>query len=407
MTGGRALLAACLVLSANRASAQSCPAGMVLVHAGMSWVGAPYGECPDEALMPTRAARVGAMCLDAREVRVSEYERCVASGACPARAALPECASDGDAAVDCVSWDGARAYCGALGGMVPTEAQLDHGYQSGALELPAREVIDDASEWTASRGDAAAAHLPPRRGHASDRVTRFGVGELGELVPATEHLPHLGFRCRRDLEPVPRWTLPECIASSADGGFACRDFEFTTDEHRGGSMRDIDPRRHAPRSGVAWGARRSVVMLGEAITSLDLMVRPYDADGEVRIERSSAAATRELEAAGYDRPVAASLELTAGRWIRLGALWLRFETHHHTGDTSEHDVGSLRLACADPMGPTVELLGPLRASRAFAFVASSASSAIAIGWMEIGGGEGALSIATHYRRITATDCPAR
>lgn len=398
-----ALIAATL---ASRVSAQACPAGTAWVSAGRSWVGAPYGECPDEDTMPLRPARVRAMCLDAREVRVRDYEACVASGACPARSALPGCASDDDAAVDCVPWEGARAFCRALGGTLPTEAQLDHGYRSGALEVASGEE----GEWTASRGDASGAHLPRRRGRASERVTRSGFAELGGLVDANEVLPQLGFRCRREPDPTPSFTLPECTASSFEHGYACRDFELTTDEI-GGAMRTLDPARYRPpRPDVAWGGRRSVLLLSsEVTTQLDLIDVPYGVGPERTVTTTLAAAEREARIGGYDRAVSASFELAPDRWTRVGAFWLRLQTRHHTGDASEHDVGSVLLSCGEPdASPSVELLASMRATRAFVFldaISPYTVPAFALGVLEVSGGEGAFRTATHYRRVTPADCP--
>ncbi len=164
-------------------TAPSCGAGTVPVPAGRHWVGAPYGECPDETRIPSQSVAVRAQCVDESAVATSDYEVCVAAGACPS--IDPTSAPYRNA----IGWDDARAYCRFRGGHLPTEAQLDRAFeQTGVQRGPDRE-------WTSTHANESRPWLAPVALDARprDRIALSSIGR--EIVDALEGQEDLGFRC--------------------------------------------------------------------------------------------------------------------------------------------------------------------------------------------------------------------
>jgi hypothetical protein len=198
-------------------------------------------------------------------------------------------------------------------------------------------------------------------------------------------------------------------------GYACFDFRFMTDELGSAAARAHDPLRYAPpHADVAWGATRALSLMSDVGTSLVVSERDYEIGVRPHPRRSTAGALAEAAAAGYTEPVADARELSAGAWTRVGDAWVRFETRRHVGDASEYDVGSIRLACADPGShpapPTAELLDDRRGTRAFVFAAGERRAdapLFVLGVLREGGGEGSYYVETWYRRVMPADCAVR
>lgn len=134
-----------------------CNAQRPCFNAALAQLGVDGNEARFEE-RPARIARLRAFAIDADEVSVRDYLRCVRAGACvtPTCARRPNATDGGatDAALDdatteleasapfmedsddpvtCVRWADARSYCVFAGGRLPTEAEWE---RAAAGELP-------------------------------------------------------------------------------------------------------------------------------------------------------------------------------------------------------------------------------------------------------------------------------
>ena len=86
-----------------------------------------------DGVHPARRVWLGSFRIDRTEVTVSQFQRCVKAGACKHAhfrdAARRYCnmgrPKRGDHPMNCVTWDGARAYCRWVGKRLPTEAEWE------------------------------------------------------------------------------------------------------------------------------------------------------------------------------------------------------------------------------------------------------------------------------------------
>lgn len=129
------------MMSAVTAPALACPAGMVKIAGGKTFLGA---RDLGEDAQPPHEVMLSAFCIDKTEVTTASYMACVATGSCerppervdwpgitePKRQLFSQLCNAGAAGreqhpINCVNWDMAQGYCAQRGARLPTEAEWE------------------------------------------------------------------------------------------------------------------------------------------------------------------------------------------------------------------------------------------------------------------------------------------
>jgi sulfatase modifying factor 1 len=269
-TSPRILDGALLRLQSPLSPMLRIPAGKFVMGSNEDDILAALADCASEPFgnrcepsffadeQPRREVQLSSFWLDRFEVRVADYERCVALGRCRARPTSEGMrrfeAAELPASV--VSWDDARAYCEFRGARLPTEAEFEraargltarrypwgdlwnrrvtnHGrrgwdstddtdgfaelapigsFTAGATPEGVYDLAGNVAEWVqdryVARYDADELRDPqgPGVGAASVRVVRGGNyrtdrsllrGAARASAEPSERTPVIGFRCAR------------------------------------------------------------------------------------------------------------------------------------------------------------------------------------------------------------------
>jgi len=194
------------------------------------------------------------------------------------------------------------------------------------------------------------------------------------------------------------WDRVSCFAySPAARGYACLDSSAGADAGDPG-LRDFET--WTPPPDTAWNGHKAVVLVADKIHVFPIAEKAYDDSKRVVHHRGARAAVKAAIDRGYRRPVGRARALRADSWKRVGGVWLLFQTWMHEGDASYENHGSLRLSCRKPadLQSGRLVVADNQAEQAAAFAAAGAD-VIAVGFVEVDGGEGAEYYNTDYIRI--------
>jgi serine/threonine protein kinase len=179
------------------------PDGMVGIPAGTYVIGCRETEpaCPPDA-RPRHEVRVEAFAVQQQETTASEYDACVAAGACPPAGRAPDCTwqrSERDQhPINCVDWAAATAYCRWRGWRLPSESEWEVAARGPqAPPYPWGESVPSCAQ-TRLRGtktDSCAGRGPSAVGERPGDRSWCGALDLGGNVREwtdTDYLPYPG-----------------------------------------------------------------------------------------------------------------------------------------------------------------------------------------------------------------------
>jgi serine/threonine-protein kinase len=180
------------------------PAGMVRVEAGEYWIGCDpkvnKGCFDDEK--PGRLLEVDAFMIMHHEVTVAEYDRCVQAGKCDPPGTDGGCTfgKQGKEAypVNCVTWEGARAYCEYRGWRLPSEHEWEiaaRGSHRHSFPWGNEPPTCDLAVIATAAGGGCGTQGPLATGSRPKDVSWVKVFDLGGNVrewTASEYAPYVG-----------------------------------------------------------------------------------------------------------------------------------------------------------------------------------------------------------------------
>lgn len=221
------------------------PAGAFLMGSA-----AGHGEADEH---PQREIHLGAFSIDVAEVTVERFRACVLAGACSMTpesgvpGGQPCFAASGEAdprwPANCISWATAAAYCAAVGGRLPNEAEWERAARGGCERRGGPECTSgtDDPDWPWEQdAEPDCDHV---RSMACDGVTSVDEGFEGRSAEGLRHMAG----------NVAEW-VADCYAGDAYRATAVPVSMCTVGVLRGGSHLDpplaarVSDRRPAFRS---------------------------------------------------------------------------------------------------------------------------------------------------------------
>jgi len=147
--------------------------GMVMLYvpAGWFYMGSPPGEPWDQGESPQHTVYLDAFWVDQTEVTNAQVERCVQAGACEVREEMSGYDPQGKPDYPVVAtWSQAQAYCGRVGGRLPTEAEW---------EKAARGTDGRRWPWGNARPDCTLSNSFGKDGSCAGAATAVGSYPAG------------------------------------------------------------------------------------------------------------------------------------------------------------------------------------------------------------------------------------